>query len=43
MNAAKIAYLKPSFNGRFEANLKNGERIVISRQYMLELKKKLGI
>lgn len=43
VNAAKIAYLKPSFNGRFEANLKNGERIVISRQYMLELKKKLGI
>lgn len=43
VNVAKISYLKPLFNGRFEANLKNGERIVISRQYVLDLKKKLGI
>lgn len=43
VNVAKISYLKPLFNGRFEASLKNGERIVISRQYVMELKKKLGI
>lgn len=43
VNVAKIAYLKPIFNGRFEAKLKNDEKIIISRQYVLELKKKLGI
>lgn len=43
VNVAKISYLKPVFNGRFEASLKNGEKIVISRQYVLELKKKLEI
>lgn len=43
VNVAKIAYLRPTFNGRFEAKLKNDEKIIISRQYVLELKKKLGI
>lgn len=43
VNVAKIAYLKPIFNGRFEAKLKNEEKIIISRQYVLDLKKKLGI
>ena len=43
VNVAKIAYLKPIFNGRFEAKLKNEEKIIISRQYALELKKKLEI
>lgn len=43
VNTAKIAYVKPAFNGRFEATLKNGEKIIISRQYVAELKKKIGI
>lgn len=43
VNVSKIAYLKPIFNGRFEAKLKNEEKIIISRQYVLDLKKKLGI
>lgn len=43
VNVAKIAYLRPIFNGRFEAKLKNDEKVIISRQYVLELKKKLGI
>ncbi|MBQ7955769.1 MAG: LytTR family transcriptional regulator DNA-binding domain-containing protein [Lachnospiraceae bacterium] len=43
VNVAKIAYIKPIFNGRFEAQLKNEEKIIISRQYVLDLKKKLGI
>lgn len=43
VNVAKIAYLKPIFNARFEAKLKNGEKIIISRQYVMELKKKLEI
>ena len=43
VNMAKIAYIRPIFNGRFEAKLKNEEKIIISRQYVMELKKKLGI
>lgn len=43
VNVAKIAYIRPIFNGRFEAKLKNEEKIIISRQYVMELKKKLGI
>jgi len=43
VNIARIAYVKPIFNGRFEAKLKNDEKIIISRQYVAELRKKLGI
>ena len=43
VNVAKIAYIRPIFNSRFEAKLKNNEKIIISRQYVVELKKKLGI
>lgn len=43
VNVAKIAYIRPLINGRFEAKLKNEEKIIISRQYVIELKKKLGI
>ena len=43
VNVAKIDYLRPVFNGRFEANLKNGEKVMISRQYVMDLKKKIGI
>lgn len=43
VNVSKIAYVKPIFNGRFEAKLKNEEKIIVSRQYVSELKKKLGI
>ena len=40
---SNISKLTPSFNGRFEALLDNGEKTIISRQYVPELKKKLGI
>ena len=43
LNLAKVENFYPSFNGRFEALMKNGERIVISRQYVPLLKRKLGI
>ncbi len=43
VNVAKIAYLRPIFNGRFEASLKNSEKIIISRQYVADLKKKIGL
>jgi len=43
LNLSKIKSLSPALSGRFEALLDNGERIIISRQYMSDLKKRLGI
>ena len=43
VNMSKIKSLAPSISGRMEASLNNGERIVISRQYVNELKKSLGV
>ena len=43
INLAKVRHLSPAFNGRFEATMKNGERLVISRQYVPTLKEKLGL
>lgn len=43
LNVSKIKNLSPAFSGRFEALLQNGERVIISRQYVPELKKKLGL
>lgn len=43
LNLAKVKRLSPTFNGRFEASMKNGEKIVISRQYVAILKEKLGL
>lgn len=43
LNLRKIKSLSPALSGRFEANLDNGERVIISRQYMGDLKKLLGI
>ena len=43
LNIKKIEHLSPEFNGRFVAKLQNGERILISRGYVPNLKKKLGI
>jgi DNA-binding LytR/AlgR family response regulator len=43
VNLLKIESVKPALNGRFTANLFNGEQIIISRQYVPELKKILQI
>lgn len=43
VNLARLKSLSPSFNGRFEANMKNGESVIISRQYVPRLKEKLGL
>lgn len=43
LNLSKVKSFSPSFNGRFEALMKNGERIMISRQYVPLLKVRLGI
>lgn len=43
VDLSKVAHLSAAFNGRLEAKLKNGEKIIISRQYVPVLKKKLGL
>lgn len=43
VDLSKILHLSAAFNGRLEAKLKNGEKIIISRQYVPALKKKLGL
>lgn len=43
INLAKMKNVSPAFNGRFEACMKNGERLGISRQYASDLKNKLGL
>lgn len=43
LNIAKISSIYPSISGRFQAVLDNGERAVISRQYVPVLKKMLGL
>jgi len=43
VNVSKVMKIVPMFNGRLEALLGNGEKVVISRQYVPDLKKKLGI
>lgn len=43
LNIAKISSLYPSISGRFEAVLDNGERAVVSRQYVPVLKNMLGL
>lgn len=43
LNLTKVRSFSPAFSGRFEALLDNDERIIISRQYMGNLKKRLGI
>lgn len=43
INLSKVKSINPIFNGRFEAILKNKERIVILRQYVSDLKQRFGI
>lgn len=42
LNLVKINYVSPLLNGRIEAVLLNGEKVIISRQYVPLFKKKLG-
>jgi DNA-binding LytR/AlgR family response regulator len=43
INITKISYVKPSISGRFEATMGNGEKVLVSRQYVPVLKSKLGL
>ena len=41
VNLMKIESIKPALNSRFMAKLANGEAVIISRQYVPQLKEKL--
>lgn len=43
LNLSKVKSLSPAFNGRFEATMKNNERLIVSRAYVPVLKEKLGL
>lgn len=43
LNLKVISFLSPAFNGRLEATLLNGEKIIITRSYTNALKTKLGL
>ena len=43
INLAKVKNISPAFNGRFEACMKNEEKLIVSRQYVPILKAKLGL
>jgi DNA-binding LytR/AlgR family response regulator len=43
LNITKISSVHPSISGRFQALLDNGEKVVISRQYVRILKRMLGL
>lgn len=43
VNISKVSKIVPMFNGRLEGVLCNGEKVIITRQYVANLKKKLGI
>jgi DNA-binding LytR/AlgR family response regulator len=43
LNLKFLERVKPLANGRYEAYLKNGEKLIINRKYVLEVKKKMGI
>ena len=43
LNIARIASIHPTISGRFQAVLDNGEKVVISRQYVPVLKRMLGL
>ncbi len=43
INLAKVKNICPAFNGRFEVCMENGEKLIVSRQYVPDLKKKLGL
>jgi DNA-binding LytR/AlgR family response regulator len=41
LNLRRISFLSPGFSGRLEATLDNQEKVIISRQYVPDLKRKL--
>ena len=43
LNTNKIDFVAPFFSGRFEVTLLNGEKVMVSRQYVGILKRKMGL
>ncbi|MCL2054591.1 MAG: LytTR family transcriptional regulator [Oscillospiraceae bacterium] len=43
VNVRKIKSVKPAGDGRFQAELVNGEKVIISRQYVPALKERFGL
>ncbi len=43
INITKVLLVRPSLSGRFEAKLDNGEKVVISRQFVPTLKEMLDL
>lgn len=43
VNITKMESVKPLLNGRFEATMLNGEKLIINRHYVATFKKKFGI
>lgn len=43
VNLNRVKSVKPEFDGKMLATMDNGEKIYISRQYVSEFKKKIGI
>lgn len=43
VNIQKMQSVKPFMNGRFEATMRNGEKLIINRHYVSDFKKKFGI
>lgn len=39
INLMKLESISPALNGRFAAHMRNGEKIIISRQYVPEIKR----
>ena len=43
VNISRIASVRSEMNGRMTASLLNGEKLVVSRSYVKELKRRLGL
>jgi DNA-binding LytR/AlgR family response regulator len=43
LNLMKISHITPLLNGRMAAALENGEKVVVTRQYVPAFKRKLGL
>ena len=43
LNLSKVKRFAPAVSGRFEAVLLNDEKVIISRQYVPDVKKRLGL
>jgi len=43
INIAKVKSICPDFGGRIEAEMENGEKVIISRQYAKRFKERIGL